>query len=65
MQYLQVSLGHGATTSGKMILVEYLLGDLNMVYGKRRTFKANMYHGLPKNFLDTEPLFNANKDLDS
>lgn len=52
------------TTSGKMVLVEYLLEDMNMVYGKQRTFKANMYHGLPKNVLDIEPLSNKNKDLD-
>jgi hypothetical protein len=25
---------------------------------------ANMYHGLAKNFLDIDPLSNANKDLD-
>jgi hypothetical protein len=52
------------TTSGKKVLVEYFLGDMNMVYGKQRTCIANMYHGLAKNFLDIDPLSNANKDLD-
>ena len=52
------------TTSGKKVLVEYFLGDMNMVYGKQRTFISNMYHGLAKNFLDIDPLSNANKDLD-